>query len=298
MRREKATKSCSVPAHKDTLQADKSDHGRSWFAALKTAYTEGVKDNVGIVAAGVAYYAFLALVPLLGAIVLLYGLVADTETVTRHASVLATTLPQSAASLITDQLEAITQSSAGKKGFGLAVALAFALFGARNGAGGIVTALDIAYDLIDERSFIRKTLLALAITLGAIVGAGIIAAAIAATGLLAGVPGKIASYVVVLASAVLGAFLLFRFAPDREPPAWKHQMPGAILFAIGTLITTAGFAYYVSNFGNYNATYGSLGAVVVLLTWLYLTAYILMIGAELNAPAEKSERERQRSLQA
>ena len=278
------------PAHGDRKDIA-ARHNEGWFAALKSAWIQADKDNAGIVAAGVAYYAFLAIVPLLGALVLTYGLVADPQTVAQHAQTLAGTLPQSAADLITEQLEAATQTASGTKGLGLILALAIALFGARKGAGAIVKALDIAYDLDDERSFLKKTLLALLITLGAILGLGLVAGAVTVTGMLSGMLAKVASYLVIFASAVLGGWALYRFAPDRDPPAPHFQLPGAVFFALAALLLTIGFGFYVANFGSYNATYGSLGAVVVLLTWLYLTAYALLIGAELNAPAECQNRQ-------
>ena len=274
-----------IPAQADKRGAGKSRRG--WLSALKTAWKEAGRDNLGIVAAGVAYYGFLAIVPMLAAFVLIYGLVADPQTVASHAEALAGRLPQSAADLITDQLEAATQSASGTKGLGLIAALAIALFGARKGAGAIVIALDIAYDLEDRRGFVKSNLVALAITTGAIMGLALVGASLAAAGLLAGLFAKLAGYAVVFVAAVGGAWLLYRYAPDRDPPPAIRQLPGAILFALGALAGTILFGFYVSNFASYNATYGSLGAVVVLLTWLYLTAYVLLLGAELNAPAER-----------
>lgn len=271
-------------------QADKRGAGRparGWIAALKTAWNEAERDNLGIVAAGVAYYGFLAIVPMLGAFVLVYGLIADPQTVAAHARVLAGNLPQSAAELIAGQLEAATETASGTKGLGLVVALAIAQFGARKGAGAIVTALDIAYDLEERRGFVRANLVALAITAGAVAGLAIVGAVLAATGPLMGGLAKLAGYLVVFFAASGGAWLLYRYAPDRAPPPAVRQVPGAILFAVGALAGTVVFGIYVANFGSYNATYGSLGAVIVLLTWLYLTAYMLLLGAELNAPAER-----------
>ncbi|KLE34864.1 hypothetical protein AAW00_08835 [Aurantiacibacter luteus] len=253
---------------------------------MKTAFAEAGKDNAGIVAAGVSYYAFLAIVPMLGAIVLLYGLFADPQTVARDAQALAGVLPGSAADLIAGQLESATQAATGTAGLGLLVALAIALFGARNGAGAIITALDIAYDRTDSRSFVKRNLLALGMTLGAILGFALVGGALAATGLLQSTLAKIASYAIVFAAAMGSAWLLYRFAPDRSPPPPARQLPGAVFFAVGEALLTLGFGIYVANFASYDATYGSLGAVVVLLTWLYLSAYVLIIGAELNAPAE------------
>lgn len=279
-----------MTAHSDKQHATGNDHPEGWFAALKLAGQEAGKDNAGLVSAGVAYYTFLAIVPLLAASVLVYGLVVDAETVARHAQAIAGALPQSAASLITDQLESVTETEAGKKGLGLLLALAVALFGARNGAGSVMLALDIAYDLEDRRSFLKRNLLALLITLGAILGFALVGGAVAATGLLDGFIGKLASYVVICGAGIGGALLLYRYAPDRNPPEWHHQLPGAVFFGVVWMVLTILFGIYVANFGNYNATYGSLGAVVVLLTWLYLTAYVLLIGAELNAPAERDNR--------
>ncbi|GGD61741.1 YihY family inner membrane protein [Erythrobacter arachoides] len=275
----------SPPPHADRKGASPQPR-QSWFNALKIAFAEAGKDNAGIVAAGVAYYAFLAIVPLLGAMVIIYGLVADAETVAQHARTLAGVLPQAAAQLIVEQLETATTSATGTAGLGLVAALAVALFGARNGAGALIVALDIAYDLTDSRSFVKRNLLALAMTLAAIAGFVLVGGALAATGLLQSTIAKVLSYAIVFAAAMGGAWLIYRFGPDRSPPPARRQLPGAVFFAGAEAVLTLGFGLYVANFGSYDATYGSLGAVVVLLTWLYLSAYVLIIGAELNAPAE------------
>ncbi len=280
-----------MTAHSDKQHATGNDHPQGWFAALKLAGTEAGRDNAGLISAGVAYYTFLAIVPLLAAMVLIYGLVVDAETVARHAQTIAGALPQTAAGLIIDQLESVTESEAGKKGLGLLIALAVALFGARKAAGSVMLALDIAYDLDDRRSFLKRNLLALLMTLGAIIGFALVGGAVAATGFLEGFAGKLASYLVICGAGVGSALLLYRYAPDREAPHWHHQLPGAVFFGVTWMLLTVLFGIYVANFGSYNATYGSLGAVVVLLTWLYLTAYVLLIGAELNAPAERKERQ-------
>ena len=274
-----------MAAHADKRGATPPPRG--WFAALKSAWREADRDNLGIVAAGVAYYAFLAIVPLLASFVLIYGLVADPETVARHAAALAGNLPNAAAELIGDQLESATETASGVKGLGLVAALAVALFGARKGAGAIVTALDIAYGLDNRRGLVKSNLVAVAITGGAVIGLALVGAALAVTGLLEGLPAKLAGYAVVFVAAVAGSWALYRFAPDRAPPAPARQLPGALLFAVSASAGTLLFGAYVANFSSYNATYGSLGAVIVLLTWLYLTAYALLLGAELNAPAER-----------
>lgn len=272
----------------------------NWKQALVRAWNEGNADNIGIVAAGVAFYAFLAMVPLLGALVLSYGLIADPEQVQRHILGLAQTLPASAAELIGEQLANVVDGSAGKKGLGLLLALGIALFGARNGAGSAIIALNIAYDEEETRGFFSLNLVALAITLGAVLAVPLVVGAMTALAALGDllpaasgatvVAGKIASYVLFLLIAMAAAAAFYRFGPDRDEPRWEWVSAGSLFAALGWMLLTALFGFYVSNFGSYNATYGSLGAVVVLLTWLYLSAYVLLLGAEINAELERQTR--------
>ena len=268
----------------------------AWKQVAIRTYKETSNDNVGLIAAGVAFYGFLALVPLLGAIVLSYGLIAEPATVVKNMKGLTSVMPGEAAKLVGEQLMNVVQTSDGKKGAGLLLALALALFGARNGAGAIVTALNVAYEEEETRGFIRVNLLSLGITAGGVVVAIIALVAITALGhlenLLQGLPGfvivlgKIASYVAMTLAGAAGAATLYRFGPARDSARWTWLTPGSILAALLWLVLTIGFGIYVANFGNYNATYGSLGAVVVLLTWMYLSSYILLFGAELNSELE------------
>jgi membrane protein len=269
---------------------------KGWKEVLLRAWREASDDNVGIVAAGVAFYGFLALVPLLGAIVLSYGLIAEPETVLRNMNNLTSVMPTDAAKLIGEQLMNVVKTSGSKKGFGLVLALALALFGARNGAGSIVTALNIAYEEKETRSFVRLNLLALAMTVAAVLVAVIAMVAIAAMGhlekLFPGAPGfvliggKILSYALVALGGAAGAATLYRYGPSRDEAKWVWLTPGSIGASVLWLALTLGFGIYVAKFGNYNATYGSLGTVVVMLTWLYLSSYVLLLGAELNSELE------------
>ena len=250
---------------------------------LKTAWAKGGEDNIGIVAAGVAHYALLALVPALGAIVLGYGLFADPATVAGHISSLSRSLPPSAAELIGDQLRNVSEGAAGAKGFGLLLSLAIALFGARNGARALMTGLNIALGADEERGFVKANLVALSITIAGVVGLVAVGGAVTAIAALSGPAGDIAGFASLLIVASGAAALLYRFAPNTPSPDWEAIWPGAILFAISWLAATAAFAYYATNFGNYNATYGSLGAVIVLITWFYASGFFLLLGAELVA---------------
>ena len=248
------------------------------------------RNKVSIVAAGIAFYVFLGMVPLLAATVLTYGLIADPSMVARHVSAMSQALPASAADLISEQLRSVVETSDGKKGVGLFIALALALFGARNGAGSVLTALNIAHGVPEGRNFLKANAVALAITAGGVLA---VIAAVAAMGTLSALSayvsagsaaaGTALTYGLTTALGIAGAAVLYRYAPNRAPPDWKMVLPGAVLASLGWLLLPLLFGIYVANFGNYNATYGSLSAVVILLTWLYFSAMILLLGAELNA---------------
>jgi membrane protein len=268
----------------------------AWKEVAVRTWRESSKDNVGIVAAGVAFYGFLALVPLLGATVLTYGLVADPQSVVGHMQSLTKVLPAQVAELIGGQLMNVVKTSGGKKGLGLLLALAIALWGARNAAGSIVTALNIAYEEEEKRGFLTVTLLSLAMTLAAVLMALLAVGASTVLGYLhhffpdtnpvALVFWKVLSFALLAAAAAAAVAALYRYGPSREKAKWTWITPGSAFAALGWLLLTLGFGFYVSNFGNYNATYGSLGAVVVLLTWMYLSSYVLLFGAEMNSELE------------
>lgn len=267
-----------------------------WKQVAVRTWKQSSEDNTGLVAAGVAFYAFLALVPLLGAIVLTYGIVADPQTVVSNVKSLTSVVPQDAAKLIGQQLMSVVQTSGGKKGLGLVLAIGVALFGARNAAGSIITALNIAYEQEEKRGFLRVNLLSLGITAGAVVMAVVALIAITALGYIeklfpsmpgfVAVIGKIVSYAVLVLGAAAVAATLYRYGPDRKDAKWEWITPGSIFAAILWLLLTLGFGFYVAHFGNYNKTYGSLATVVILVTWMYLSAYVFLFGAELNSELE------------
>ncbi|MCY7280661.1 MAG: YihY/virulence factor BrkB family protein [Sphingomonas bacterium] len=267
-----------------------------WTDVAIRTWRESSKDNVGLVAAGVAFYTFLALVPLLGSTVLVYGLVATPKTVLATMQSLMNVMPADVARLIGEQLLNIVNSSSSKKGFGLLLAFAVALFGARNAAGSIITALNIAYEQEEKRGFLKVTALALLITTAAVflalVGIGVMTALRFLESLIPNAPQimrsliKLGSVVTLLVSAAAAAATLYRYAPSRDKAKWLWLSPGTALSALGWLLLSVAFGFYVSRIANYNATYGSLGAVVALLTWVYLASYIFLFGAELNSELE------------
>jgi membrane protein len=214
----------------------------------------------------------------------------------RDVGHLARILPASAASLAAEQLVAMTQGSDSRTGLALVVALAIALYGASKAADSIMTALNIVYGVKECRGFLGRLLTALGMTGGALLLLLLAVATVSALsfveGLLPGLGGVTAILLrlvfVVAAGAVMMLLLalVYRFVPCRQGAPWRWITPGSVLATLVWLLLTAGFGLYVANFGNYNATYGSLGAVIAFLTWLYLTAYVILFGAELNAILE------------
>ena len=270
--------------------------GAAWKDIAKRSYKRVWDDNVGLVSAGVAFYGFFALLSLLGLIVLVYGFFADPHTVIDQMRTLTAFLPTDVVKLIGDQLMTSVTSSEGTKGAGIALAAAVAIYGGTNGAAAVITALNIAYEEKEKRSLLVFYMTAVGMTLCALVLALLMLAATAAAASLGRlvpqasnltvIAGKVATDAGLVLVAAAVAATLYRFGPSREDAKWKWITPGSAFTAITWLILTLLFGFYVSNLTNYSATYGSLGAVVALLTWLYLSAYAFVFGAELNSEIE------------
>lgn len=272
-----------------------------WRGILKDTWRESGEDNVGLLAAGVAFYIFVALVPLLASVVLTYGLVADPETVAGHIQTLARNLPGESAAIIADQLQSITGANEGTKGVGLLLAIAVALYGASKGAAAIITALNVAYEVPEARGFVARTLLSLTMALGMVAVLLLAALVVSALGFVESLFPfsspflhfilKLLVSAAAAATISVGMALAYRHAPNRPDAPWRWITPGAAAATLLWIAATLGFGLYVANFGNYNATYGSLAGVIVFLTWLYLVSYILLLGGELNSELEKRQAE-------
>lgn len=268
----------------------------AWKDIVKRTYKRIWDDNVGLVAAGVAFYGFFALLSLLGLIVLVYGFAADPFTVIGHMRALTAVLPTDVAFVIGDQLMNAVKASQKAKGLGIALAFLIGTYGGTNGATSVLTALNIAYEEKESRSLLRYYSLAVCLTFGAVL---IALAAIAVTASLAFlqhllpmaapgmvIVGKVVGYLALTLVAAAVASFLYRFGPSREDAKWKWITPGSLFAAVTWLLLTWAFGIYVGRFTNYHASYGSLGAVVALLTWMYLSAYAFIVGAELNSEIE------------
>jgi len=289
-----------------TSQAD-DESGRSanspwaiplsgWKAVLKRTWLESTEDAIGLVAAGVAFYGFLAVAPLLVATILLYGLVADPSDVGTDLQAMLSIMPLDAVKLIGDLLVSAVHTSDGKKGFGLLIAMAIALYGGMNGASALIMALNIAYEEQERRSFLKLTLLTLIITatgvlilvlaLGAAAVIGHVRALLPEAAPLLVIVGRLISFIAMAIFGAGAAATLYRYGPDRREAKWRWLSPGSIAASLLWILISLGFGFYAARFADYGKTYGSASAVIVMLTWLYLSAYVLLLGAELNSELE------------
>jgi membrane protein len=268
---------------------------RGWKQILKRAWAENKADNMPIIAGGVAFFGFLSLFPALIALLSLYGLVATPETVAQQVDDLSAQLPESAARIIEDQLNAIVANSGSALTFGLIVSILAALWSASGGVGNLITAVNLAYDEVETRKFVKLKLMSLGLVLGSIVFVmitfGLVAVVPAVLDALPlGVVGTILAQVVrwVLLLAVFAGALavLYRVAPDRDAPRFSWVSLGAVVVTVVWALVSVGFSLYVDNFGSYDKTYGAIAGVIVLMLWLYLTCYLVLLGAEINSEAE------------
>jgi membrane protein len=268
---------------------------RGWKQILKRSWAENKADNMPIIAGGVAFFGFLSIFPALIALVSLYGLVATPETVARQIEDLSAQLPDSAADLIGDQLRAIVANSGSALSISLVVSILAALWSASGGVGNLVTAINLAYDEVEARNFIKLKLLSLGLTLGAIVFVlvtfglvAIVPAVIEALplGIVGTILAQAARWVLLLTVFAGSLAVLYRVAPDRDAPRLRWVSLGAVVVTVIWAAVSVGFAIYVDNFGSYDKTYGAIAGVIVLMLWLYLTCYLVLLGAEINSEAE------------
>jgi membrane protein len=272
---------------------------RGWKDILWRAWGEVSDQNLFLIAGGVTYAVLLALFPGLAALVSLYGLGFDAGQIERQVAALSGVLPAQTQELLSQQLHSLVQASGGALGFAAIAGLLLALWSASRGMSGLITALNIAYEEKETRGFFKLNLIALGLTLGLLAG-GIVAIALvavlpAAARLLA--VGSATKWVLLLAQwpllivlVMLGLAVLYRFAPNRDKPQWRWVSPGAAAATILWIIASIAFTVYVANFNSYDKTYGSLGGVIILLTWLYLSALMVLLGAVINAQSERQTR--------
>lgn len=254
------------------------------------------ENNVSIVSAGVAFFAFLAVFPAIGALVSIYGIAMNPESIQQQLDTISTVMPDQALEIIQKQLEALVSTSGSALGWSMALGILLSLWSANKGTKSLFTGVDIAYGTCDDRGFIKQNALTLLFTLAAviliIISMAVIVVFPAMVGYF-GLPPGIETLIgygrwIILAAVVI-FFLsaIYKYAPAKATSKFKWVLPGALLATILWLIASWGFSFYVKNFGSYGEVYGSISAVVVLLLWLFLTSFIILIGAELNSEIEK-----------
>ncbi|PVZ15050.1 YihY/virulence factor BrkB family protein [Actinomycetospora cinnamomea] len=266
---------------------------RGWWQIVRRAFKESSADNVSMLAGGVAFFGFLAIIPALIALVSLYGLVADPAQVAATIEGLSEALPESAQQLVADQIGAVVGAGTGSLTTGLVISVLAALFSASSGTQNLMAAINIAYDETESRGAVKLRAIALLLTAGAVVFVvvSIVLVAVApvvldALGTTGRVLGQVVRWVLLVGLVVLGLAVVYRVAPDRDAPRFRWVTPGSFLATVLWIVGSIAFSFYVDNFGSYNKTYGALAGIVVFLLWLYLTSYIVLLGAEINSEAE------------
>jgi membrane protein len=268
---------------------------RGWWDIAWRVYEEIDNDRVLAVAAGVTFYGLLALFPAIGAFVSLYGLVSDPGTISEHLNALGGFLPGGALDVISEQIKRITQGNNTALGFAFFSGLAISLWSANAGMKAVFDALNVAYGEKEKRNFFILNLTSLAFTFGSILflviamsGVVVVPVILKYVGL-----GGAADWIVwigrwpaLLLVTMVALAVLYRYGPSRDRARWTWLAPGSILAAIGWMIFSMLFSWYVGSFGNYNETYGSLGAAIGFMTWMWLSVTIILVGAELNAETE------------
>ena len=272
---------------------------RGWLDIARRVKRQMGEDRLSIIAAGVAFYGLLAVFPGLVALVGLYGLIADPAQVEQHAAALAAILPPDAAKIITAQLHDLASTDRTALGLGAIAGILLALWSASSAVRTLMEALNVAYDEEESRGTIRFYATALALTFGGVL------ALLLALALVAGLPAvlkvigmnwlaewavALARWPLLAALAIVGFAVVYRYGPSRSKPRWRWVSWGAGVAVALWIVGSAAFSLYVTRFGNYNETYGTAGAVVILLMWFLLSSYAILIGAEINAEMERQTR--------
>lgn len=268
---------------------------KGWKDILWRVYEEFGKDRVTSVAAGITYYALLAIFPAIAALVSIYGLFADPATIQNHLSAMSGIFPGGAIEIIGEQVKRIASQGGGALGFGFIFGLAISFWSANAGMKAVFDALNIVNDEEEKRSFIRLNLISLLFTLSAILFILFALGGIVVLPIIFNFIGlgdrqewllAILRWPLLLIGVTLGLSLVYRFGPSRDKAEWRWITPGGLVASILWIGVSMLFSWYVSNFGSYNKTYGSLGAVIGFMTWIWLSSIIVLLGAEINAEME------------
>jgi membrane protein len=270
-----------------------------WIDIALRIKDEIAQDNLSMLAAGAAFYALLALFPGIAAVVSVYGLFTGPQTVAEHMQALGGILPEQARTILDQQLQMVTTADETALGFAAVVAFLLAVWSSSKGVKALITALNVVYDEQEKRGFFRLNVVSLLLTSTLLLVVLTSLAAVAVLPVLVerlGLPPLLEGalrwlrWPVLAALSVAAMAILYRHAPSRARAQWSWVLWGAVAATALWLIGSGLFSWYVSNFGSYNETYGSVAAVVVLMMWFYLSAYFVLIGGEVNAEMEHQTR--------
>lgn len=286
--------------------ADAEDRGRlartplqippaGWSDILRRTYQQIDEDRLFATAAGVVFYGLLAIFPAITALVSSYGLFADPSTIAANLQSLALMLPEGSFAIVQDQIARVLAKGTSTLGITFVAGLLIAVWSANAGMKAIFDALNVVYEEKEKRGFLRLNVVSLAFTVAGLVSIMVMVGAVVVVPLLlqrVGL-GARAEIIVqvgrwpIVALLLLGALaVLYRYGPSRTTPRWQWLSVGAVVAAVFWLVGSALLSWYLANFGNYTATYGSLGAAIGLMTWMWMSAIIVLCGAELNSEIE------------
>jgi membrane protein len=266
-----------------------------WKDILLRVYRRMTRDRILLIAAGVTFYLILAIFPAISALVSIYGLIFDPKTMVGHLNLVAGVAPSGAPEIVREQLNQLGQQSGAALGVSFFVSLAIALWSATSGVKAIFDGLNVAYEEEEERSFVKLTGVALVFTIGLIgfvllLLAGVVALPVALNCFplrgLTEILLKIVRWPLLLVLVAFALSVFYRYGPSRAKPQWRWISWGSATAAGLWLVASILFSWYVANFGSYNKTYGSLGAVVGFMTWVWLSNIVVLVGAQLNAEME------------
>ncbi|MBV9970437.1 MAG: YihY/virulence factor BrkB family protein [Xanthobacteraceae bacterium] len=268
---------------------------KGWKDILWRIYENLSEHRIVSIAAGVTFFVLLAIFPGIGALVAIYGLVADPSAIGQHLNDFSSVLPGGATEIIGDQLTRLTAQPPSRLGFALIFGVAVSLWSANAGMKALFDALNVVYDEKERRGFIRLNAVSLLFTIGAIVLLVVALGAVAVLPAILGYLGlsqltewlvEIGKWPVLLAAVAVAISLVYRHGPSREKPQWRWVSWGSAFAALAWLVVSLLFSWYASHFGSYDKTYGSLGAAIGLMTWMWLSFVVILLGAELDAEME------------
>ena len=268
---------------------------KGWWQVLQRVWAESSRDNLSMIAAGCAFYALFAIFPTLSALISFYGLTADPATVELQFGMLALVLPPQAYHMLVEQTHHIAEASGSTLGWSFVLSVGLALWSVTALTQAIFSALNIAYEEQERRSLFSFYLSAFIFTVAGILGGVVTLLAVVYVPIAFAYAGYATDFERFISwarwplLALMALFLLtclYRYGPSRRSAKWRWVTAGSVFATLMWLIVSAGFSYYVSGFANYDKIYGSLGAVIVLLFWLYLSFYVFLLGAEINAELE------------